>query len=255
MPLKTPDEYLTSIQKKRNLYMFGKKVEKFWEHPIIVPSINTAMMTYKLALLDEYQDMMTTSSHLTGERINRFTHIHQSVDDLIKKIEMQRLLGQKTACCFQRCVGFDAANALNVRVVIKLHPRLPQEPADIYALVGLEECPSLGIVKEGDDTFELLKRSDALITVSSTVILEALMMNKECIIANYLAGEARLDYSEYDAVHCIEREEEIYNGIEKSLSSRKRFESKKRLLEDELYKLDGQSGLRAAKFIEGMMSK
>ncbi len=25
---------------------------------------------------------------------------------------MQRLLGQKTACCFQRCVGFDAANAL-----------------------------------------------------------------------------------------------------------------------------------------------
>ncbi|GAH89417.1 unnamed protein product, partial [marine sediment metagenome] len=51
-------------------------------------------------------------SHLTGETINRFTHIHQSVDDLIKKVKMQRLMGQKTACCFQRCVGFDTANAL-----------------------------------------------------------------------------------------------------------------------------------------------
>ncbi|MFX0140262.1 MAG: 4-hydroxyphenylacetate 3-hydroxylase family protein, partial [Candidatus Hodarchaeota archaeon] len=51
-------------------------------------------------------------SNLTGEIINRFTHIHQSIDDLIKKVKMQRLLGQKTACCFQRCVGFDAANAL-----------------------------------------------------------------------------------------------------------------------------------------------
>ncbi|MHA1783435.1 MAG: 4-hydroxyphenylacetate 3-hydroxylase family protein, partial [Promethearchaeota archaeon] len=44
--------------------------------------------------------------------INRFTHIHQSIDDLIKKVQMQRLIGQETGCCFQRCVGFDAANAL-----------------------------------------------------------------------------------------------------------------------------------------------
>ncbi|MHA1762261.1 MAG: 4-hydroxyphenylacetate 3-hydroxylase family protein [Promethearchaeota archaeon] len=55
---------------------------------------------------------MTTRSHLTGEIINRFTHIHQSTEDLIKKVKMLRLLGQHTACCFQRCVGFDAANAL-----------------------------------------------------------------------------------------------------------------------------------------------
>ncbi len=55
---------------------------------------------------------MTTKSHLTGEVINRFCHIHQSTEDLIKKIKMQRLLGQKTASCFQRCVGMDAFNAI-----------------------------------------------------------------------------------------------------------------------------------------------
>ncbi|MBY8980480.1 MAG: 4-hydroxybutyryl-CoA dehydratase [Candidatus Lokiarchaeota archaeon] len=112
MTLKTPDEYLKSIQRPVNLYMFGEKVEEFWNHPIIKPSINTVMKIYELAQVDEYKDLMTTTSHLTGETINRFTHIHQSVDDLIKKVKMQRLLGQKTACCFQRCVGFDTANAL-----------------------------------------------------------------------------------------------------------------------------------------------
>jgi len=112
LPLKTPEEYLESIKRPVNLYMFGEKIKEFWNHPIIQPSINTVMKIYELAQKEEYKDLLTATSHLTGEIINRFTHIHQSVDDLIKKIKMQRLLGQHTACCFQRCVGFDAANAL-----------------------------------------------------------------------------------------------------------------------------------------------
>ncbi|MFX0041596.1 MAG: 4-hydroxyphenylacetate 3-hydroxylase family protein [Candidatus Hodarchaeota archaeon] len=112
MPLKTPGEYLESIKRPVNLYMFGEKIKEFWNHPIIQPSINTVMKIYELAQIEEYKDIMTATSHLTGEIINRFTHIHQSVDDLIKKVKMQRLLGQQTACCFQRCVGFDTANAL-----------------------------------------------------------------------------------------------------------------------------------------------
>jgi 4-hydroxybutyryl-CoA dehydratase/vinylacetyl-CoA-Delta-isomerase len=112
MPLKTPEQYLESIKRPVNLYMFGEKVNEFWNHPIIRPSINTVMKIYELAHIDEYKDLMTAKSHLTGNIINRFTHIHQSTEDLIKKVKMQRLLGQHTACCFQRCVGFDTANAL-----------------------------------------------------------------------------------------------------------------------------------------------
>ena len=115
LPLKTPEEYEESIKREVNLYMFGEKISRFWEHPyyqIIEPSITTTKKIYELAQIDEYKDIMTTTSHLTGEIINRFTSIHQSIEDLIKKVEMQRLLGQKTACCFQRCVGYDAANAL-----------------------------------------------------------------------------------------------------------------------------------------------
>jgi len=112
MPLKTPEEYLESIKRPVNLYLFGEKITEFWNHPIIKPSINTVMKIYELAQIEDYKDLMTTNSHLTGEIINRFTHIHQSNEDLIKKVKMQRLIGQKVASCYQRCVGFDAANAL-----------------------------------------------------------------------------------------------------------------------------------------------
>ena len=44
--------------------------------------------------------------------INRFTHLHQSPQDLVNKVKMQRHCGLGTACCFQRCVGLDAANAI-----------------------------------------------------------------------------------------------------------------------------------------------
>jgi 4-hydroxybutyryl-CoA dehydratase/vinylacetyl-CoA-Delta-isomerase len=67
---------------------------------------------YELASYDEYKDFMTATSHLTGDIVNRFCHIHQSIEDLVKKVKMQRLVGQKTGTCFQRCVGFDAGNTM-----------------------------------------------------------------------------------------------------------------------------------------------
>ena len=115
MPLKTPEEYEDSLKREVNLYMFGELITEFWKHPyykIIQPSINTIKKIYELAQNKDYKDIMTAKSHLTSSTVNRFTHIHQSIDDLLKKVEMQRLLGQKTSCCFQRCVGYDAANAL-----------------------------------------------------------------------------------------------------------------------------------------------
>ena len=57
---------------------------------------------------------MTATSHITGKKVNRFTHIHQGIDDLVKKSKMGRLLGRETGCCFQRCVGMDSLNALSI---------------------------------------------------------------------------------------------------------------------------------------------
>ncbi|EIW00533.1 4-hydroxyphenylacetate 3-hydroxylase family protein [Thermoanaerobacter siderophilus] len=113
MPLKTPEEYIESLRKMNmEVYLFGERVKDPVDHPIIRPSLNSVAMTYKLAQDPLYEDLMTAVSNLTGEKINRFTHLHQSEEDLVKKVKMQRLLGQKTAACFQRCVGMDAINAV-----------------------------------------------------------------------------------------------------------------------------------------------
>ena len=93
-------------------YMFGERIENWVDHPMIRPSINCVAMTYALAQDPQYAELMTVKSHLTGKTINRFANIHQSAEDLKNKVKMQRLLGQKTASCFQRCVGMDAFNAV-----------------------------------------------------------------------------------------------------------------------------------------------
>lgn len=92
--------------------MFGERIENWVDHPMIRPSVNCVAMTYALAQDPQYAELMTVKSHLTGKTINRFANIHQSAEDLKNKVKMQRLLGQKTASCFQRCVGMDAFNAV-----------------------------------------------------------------------------------------------------------------------------------------------
>jgi 4-hydroxybutyryl-CoA dehydratase/vinylacetyl-CoA-Delta-isomerase len=94
------------------IYMFGETVDNPVDNPILRPSLNSVKATYDLAQLPEHADLMTAKSHLTGKKINRFCHIHHSTDDLVKKVKMQRLCGQRTASCFQRCVGLDSFNSV-----------------------------------------------------------------------------------------------------------------------------------------------
>jgi len=114
MTLKTANQYEESLRKMNlKVYLLGELVKNPVDHPIIRPSMNSVKMTYALAQDPQHEELMTAKSHLTGEKINRFCHLHQSTEDLIKKVKMQRLLGQKTASCFQRCVGMDAINAVD----------------------------------------------------------------------------------------------------------------------------------------------
>ena len=113
MALMTGAQYIESLRKlNTQVYLFGRKESNWVDHPIVRPSINCVAITYDLAHDPEHEDLMTATSSLTGRKINRFSHLHMSQSDLIKKIKMQRLLGRKTASCFQRCVGMDAFNAV-----------------------------------------------------------------------------------------------------------------------------------------------
>jgi 4-hydroxybutyryl-CoA dehydratase / vinylacetyl-CoA-Delta-isomerase len=113
--MKTAAEYEDSLrQLNLNVYLFGEKIDNVVDNPIIRPSMNAVAKTFEMAGRPEHEDIMTAASHLTGNTINRFTHIHQSTDDLVKKTRMGRLMGAHTGCCFQRCAGMDALNALSI---------------------------------------------------------------------------------------------------------------------------------------------
>ncbi len=114
MTIKNGSEYIESLRNRGplNVYMLGEKIENPVDHPIIRASINSVALTYDLANDAEYRNIMTAKSAITGDTINRFCHLHQSTEDLQDKVKMQRILGQKSGTCFQRCVGMDALNAV-----------------------------------------------------------------------------------------------------------------------------------------------
>jgi len=113
MGLKTREDYIERLKKmKDNVYMGGEKVSRLDQR--LRPGINVASVTFDMAHNPEFKDLCTAKSHITGEQINRFCHIHQSKEDLLKKQEMTRLLCHRTGGCIQRCMGIDAMNALSV---------------------------------------------------------------------------------------------------------------------------------------------
>ncbi|MBI2909786.1 MAG: aromatic ring hydroxylase [Chloroflexi bacterium] len=111
--MKTAAEYRERIMAlKPNVYMGGEVVSR--NDPRFTPELNVLSLTFDLAQEPAYEGVMTATSHLTGERINRFCHIHHSVDDLLNKQKMTRQYVQKTGFCILRCMGIDAMNALSV---------------------------------------------------------------------------------------------------------------------------------------------
>jgi aromatic ring hydroxylase len=97
---------------RSNVYIDGELVSR--DDSRIEPGMNVIALTYDLAQEKEYEGIFTATSHLTGETINRFCHVHRSSDDLMKKQEMTRLYCHKSGGCIQRCMGIDAVNALSV---------------------------------------------------------------------------------------------------------------------------------------------
>ncbi len=113
MKIVTKQDYIRSLQQlKHVVYFNGRRVEDVTTDPAFIPHINAAAMTYEIARQPEFEELAQATSHLTGERISRYTHIHQSVEDLTRKVQLLRILGQATGSCFQRCVGWDALNAI-----------------------------------------------------------------------------------------------------------------------------------------------
>ena len=110
--MRTSKEYREKLRgMRKNVFIGGKPVER--DDPILIPSTNVLAKTFDLVDDPKFKGLITARSHLIGEEINRFTHIHQSADDLLKKQELIRKACHLTGGCIQRCMGWDAINALS----------------------------------------------------------------------------------------------------------------------------------------------
>jgi 4-hydroxybutyryl-CoA dehydratase / vinylacetyl-CoA-Delta-isomerase len=111
--LKTGSEYIESIKSLGlTANVMGEKSRDLTKNPLVEPSIKAVAATFDGAHNKETKDLFRVVSPLCKEEVNRFSHLHQSTEDLMNKVIMQRQCGNITACCFQRCVGMDAANAI-----------------------------------------------------------------------------------------------------------------------------------------------
>ena len=85
----TKEAYLQSIKNLgHRVFIQGELVDSVVDHPISRPPIMALAETYAQAERKEQKALYTAQSNLTGESVNRFLHIQQTIDDLILKIDM-----------------------------------------------------------------------------------------------------------------------------------------------------------------------
>ncbi len=112
--MKTSDEYKKSLKKMRpNIYKFGKLIKDVTTHPATKRTVEGHAQIFDAAKDDEYKDILTTKSSLTGKRISRYLSIINSAEDMISNVRMKRLMFNLTGTCTGgRCVGFNALNSM-----------------------------------------------------------------------------------------------------------------------------------------------
>ncbi|MDR2603883.1 MAG: 4-hydroxyphenylacetate 3-hydroxylase family protein [Desulfovibrio sp.] len=220
MAMMTGKQYIESLRNRNiKVYLKGRLLDPgtLSEHPFLAGHFNAAAMTYDLAHDPAAEDLMTAASHLSGKKINRFTHIHHSVEDLVKKVKMLRMISLKTGSCYQRCVGFDALNALygttfemdkalGTRSHEKMKDFLLQVQENDWMVAGAMTDPkgdrSFGPSKQPDpDMFtRVVKQDDKGITVRGAKMHMTGMINSHWMILMPTAGMTEAD-KEY-AVCC-----------------------------------------------------
>ncbi|MDP2972781.1 MAG: 4-hydroxyphenylacetate 3-hydroxylase N-terminal domain-containing protein, partial [Deltaproteobacteria bacterium] len=113
MALITAEQYEESLKKRRpRIFMNGKKIEDVFENPNLRTVIEANKASYKWALDPKYQEIMTTISPLTNDRVNRYLYVCRSREDLTAKAIAGTFASERLGTCIYRCPGLDAFHSL-----------------------------------------------------------------------------------------------------------------------------------------------
>src|SRR5512136_2029084 len=115
MGLMTKDEYIESIRALKPVaYMFGERITNIVDNPRLRAGIEATGATYELASKPENRDLMVTMSPLINEPVSRFNLPPGSVQDLVARVKVNRMVANYVGTCHQRCTGLDCLSTLAI---------------------------------------------------------------------------------------------------------------------------------------------
>lgn len=137
------------------------------------------------------------------------------------------------------------------QLVIKLHP---SEDIDNYHRILKEIGYSKAIVCQDTDLYELLNACNLLMTVHSTVALEAMLFNKPVICIDFTGRHSLTPfYTKSGAAVGVYREEDLVPAIRQALYDHQvrdeQEQNRKKFINEHIYKPDGQASRRVAELI------
>lgn len=114
MAIKTKKEYLRSLKElKPNMYKFGKLIEDVTTDPVTKRAVESHARCYEAAGDPEYEEVFTTKSGITGEKIFRFNSLMSDQEAVIANAKMKRISYHLTGTCTAGlCVGWNAQNVM-----------------------------------------------------------------------------------------------------------------------------------------------
>lgn len=114
MAVRTREEYLDSLRKMRpNIYKFGKLIEDVTTHPATKRVVESHARAFDGAHDPAREELFTTTSSFTGEKIARFTSMMRNAEEVIANTKMKRQNYRQTGSCTGGlCVGWNAQNVM-----------------------------------------------------------------------------------------------------------------------------------------------
>jgi|GEM_PF-4487675 hypothetical protein len=149
----------------------------------------------------------------------------------------------------------ESLKGLDAELVVKMHP---DDDSSFYDNL-LSELGSDAVATKEADLYTLLFCSDLVISISSTVMLEALIMDKPVIQLNLLENYAFFEDLEGRVFTKVTRKKDLGKAVMNSLRSmatfRKMERQRKKFISEYYYKVDGKSTERFIKVMDGLIVK
>lgn len=143
-----------------------------------------------------------------------------------------------------------------VTIVVKPHP---VEKEQWHRRIATEQHVELTVLPKSSDTYEALYACDAMVTSSSTTALEAMIVGKPVVVADWLSDPWARPFVESGSVISVKNKDQLAEAVRKALYDRqtlRRLSPKvRKFVHEQTYKQDGRATERVVALAKRMAKR